>query len=945
MLTFGPILEHAVRRHTAGDLAAAAAGYRVILAAAPAHADALHLLAMAQARGGAGSEPALAGIRRALAVAPDLFEARANRARLAWDSGSPAIAAADARIALALRPERAELWTLLGRCHLAEARLDNGLSALAHAGRLAPTDPAPPAFGAEAAEHWGRFGTAEALWREVVRRAPLQPDGHLGLARLLERLGRVHEALALHELAARLADGTPAAAATAAERDRLAAVVGRRSRVWSALADGTRIGLRDLSILIPFRLDFPERLRNLRLVLRYLTRTCAVTIRILEDAPDRDHRAVVLEGIDPAPCRVVYDRVTGNRTRFIHRTWQLNRLVEAADTPFVAIWDTDVLIDPAQILDARDALAGGAGIVRPYSGVFLGLDAAQAARLDRMPVPVPEALAALIDPDRPMHPASVGGAVLFDRARLLAAGGYNEHCIAYGYEDDEIVSRMATLGHPLVSVHGPLWHLDHPRSPANSADSPLLPVNRAIAAATAAMPRAEIQRRAGAGAFRRPFLGTEGAELPGAGREEAHRLFAMGVRHAANNPPAAAACYRRALAFEPRMPEAWFNLATALEQVGRHRRAADAYRNVHHLAPGQTPALDRIALCAMVEPDVVAPGPLAPTTPTRRLVGAVVAGDEATVVRELPGWLADPAFGEYNLHRAMPLLTVTSLARDMAAAGIRPARRRPYPGKPRLGVSSLAFFGRLAHTVENYLVARLCAERMGFELETPDWQGHCLFELDDPRFNPDGLTWADCRFTLRDRLAGGFADVLSALADHDLFSPHSPDVFRVVGARRVRGWLRLRPHWQDRLDRLTGAVFAPGRTVVAMHIRLGDLERAVYKAEYGHHDDRPYAGWLADHWGSLDDPLLYIASDEPARARAAFAHYRPLTVEDLPDVPSLFTHLVDFRVLMRAHVLAVSRGAFGRTAAALNTGARAVLRSDPAAATLVPFDPYGSGQR
>jgi len=70
----------------------------------------------------------------------------------------------------------------------------------------------------------------------------------------------------------------------------------------------------------------------------------------------------------------------------------------------------------------------------------------------------------------------------------------------------------------------------------------------------------------------------------------------------------------------------------------------------------------------------------------------------------------------------------------MARAGATALRRpHPYPGSD-IGVSlgSLGYYGRFGHQLMEYLFLRCQAERAGIPMETPEWVGHYVFELDDP---------------------------------------------------------------------------------------------------------------------------------------------------------------------------------------------------------------------
>ena len=236
------------------------------------------------------------------------------------------------------------------------------------------------------------------------------------------------------------------------------------------MADSTgtgpsRIAADDLSIVIPFRYDRPERLENLGAVLRHLTATLdGAEIIVIEDGPQMHGARVARASGATHIARI-------NAGAF-HRTALLNLGIEALATRrFAASYDTDALIYPAAWAQALDRLRAGAPVVFPYGGRFCdlrgGLRAQVVANPDLGLVPAGVAQAASQKAKGDLvciNPNSVGGVVLFDRAIYAACGGYHEGFVAWGFEDAEIMARMAKLGHPFARVEGmPLIHLSHPR--------------------------------------------------------------------------------------------------------------------------------------------------------------------------------------------------------------------------------------------------------------------------------------------------------------------------------------------------------------------------------------------------------------------------------------------------------------------------------------------------
>jgi len=190
------LLRAALARQRTGALAEAAALYRELLAAEPAHVDALQMLGAIEHRLGRSDE-AIALFDRALAAAPAHAAVLANRAAVELDRGNAERAADDARAALQIDPERFGAQLNLG---LALDRLGSAAQA-SHAFRVASAQ-RPDHAGAFL--HWFRAagvahqpaGIAERL------RRPLPSIGGekrlaLDTATALEDGGQTNAAFAL----------------------------------------------------------------------------------------------------------------------------------------------------------------------------------------------------------------------------------------------------------------------------------------------------------------------------------------------------------------------------------------------------------------------------------------------------------------------------------------------------------------------------------------------------------------------------------------------------------------------------------------------------------------------------------------------------------------------------------------------------------------------------
>ncbi len=266
------------------------------------------------------------------------------------------------------------------------------------------------------------------------------------------------------------------------------------------------IDLSDLEIVIPFRCDSSRRLKNLAAILAFLTtRFANAAIVLIENAGNPEAAGLArTHGI-----RYLYEE---SRLAF-HRTRLLNLGFSQSVRPYVASYDADVLWYPEALDAAMSRLRAGAAAAMASDGRFADISGATWTGLTTS-----------LDPNtisrdwpRRMGPVSpgiactninsVGGAILFNRDALLAAGGYNENFVSWGWEDTELSERIAKLFAPYVRIDGyPLLHLAHPRGPDSNAGNLYFAHNAREYRKMRGMARPEIQEYVSSGGLRRNSL-------------------------------------------------------------------------------------------------------------------------------------------------------------------------------------------------------------------------------------------------------------------------------------------------------------------------------------------------------------------------------------------------------------------------------------------------------
>ncbi|MES2151923.1 MAG: hypothetical protein V4508_19255 [Pseudomonadota bacterium] len=283
-------------------------------------------------------------------------------------------------------------------------------------------------------------------------------------------------------------------------------------------------------------------------------------------------------------------------------------------------------------------------------------------------------------------------------------------------------------------------------------------------------------------------------------------------------------------------------------------------------------------------------------------------------------WLPGHAT-QTNWSHTFVVQSITACQILMRDHGLGTITRRPHPyPDSAIGMSSstFAYYGRFAHQLCDYLTLRGHADRHGLALETPDWIGHYLFELDDPL--PSGP-----RVPVRRRHEWLDAEVAEkgarALAGFDFYSPGVSEVFTRERVLQARSLYKVRSIWKRLLEPIMQALRGRGNTVVSIHLRLTDRSHGGPSIEW-------YLDWLRALWPTLDRPVLYLASDDIAQVAPRFAEFEMVAPDAFPVKLSGIEWFQDFYILMHSDVVATSVGGFALIACMLNTTGRQFMMPD-----------------
>jgi len=256
------------------------------------------------------------------------------------------------------------------------------------------------------------------------------------------------------------------------------------------------VRVRDLTFVIPVRIDTEDRLRNLSTVLRYTGRffPASEVVVVENDAEPRTEEVCV----EDDHVRRLFLPTEGRFSKSV----TANAGILAAGRPFVAIYDADVLLDrhaidrALQLLRMRVIRA-----VLPFNGIFADVRGELARRLsEQLEVGalgrITSVARAPYLPDLDVRVVK-GGMVVADREVLRLEGGLNRRMVSYGWEDVELVRRLNRLGYRVFSLRRfSCVHLDHARGP-DSVGNEHYVSNEAEFRKVATMPRPALRRYVG----------------------------------------------------------------------------------------------------------------------------------------------------------------------------------------------------------------------------------------------------------------------------------------------------------------------------------------------------------------------------------------------------------------------------------------------------------------
>ena len=246
--------------------------------------------------------------------------------------------------------------------------------------------------------------------------------------------------------------------------------------------------------MIPLKLESPDRHANFQIITQFLNENFNTNIFVYELGVKSFNESGIKEEVPLVPDLVEdIDNVTtffssgfdNGRPIPFYRTKYLNHMLKRVKTPIVINYDSDVLVDPLNLVRACENIRSGDwDLVYPFGlGKYqYNIEDKDLLRSRASSLGWSESTFlncsqagwyALEDESLPSHPLGFislyGHAQVFSTKSYKEGGGENERFKGWGPEDKERYYRFRGLGYKVKHMAGEkVFHIDHMRGPDSS---------------------------------------------------------------------------------------------------------------------------------------------------------------------------------------------------------------------------------------------------------------------------------------------------------------------------------------------------------------------------------------------------------------------------------------------------------------------------------------------
>lgn len=287
-----------------------------------------------------------------------------------------------------------------------------------------------------------------------------------------------------------------------------------------------------------------------------------------------------------------------------------------------------------------------------------------------------------------------------------------------------------------------------------------------------------------------------------------------------------------------------------------------------------------------------------------------------------------------------------------------------------LAMSSIGKLGRFGNQLFQYAFLRICAENSGAKVECSPWIGQTLFGHQDSQISqrlPPAIEQKLGEKNLFD-VVPEFTPYLEKLASSKSIRIFQEDAlnckmtnvdlwgffqFHTKNLNPYRDYFvslfQPVPSLKSELEQGLNILRSKGKTIIGIHIRQGDYITEPQLNFTLVFPSRWYIEWLEKIWNTLEDPILFIATDNLDSIQADFEQFSPVISQDLGvKLPETMQDLnidfyIDFYMLSHCDVVCTSNSIFSFAACMLNNNGQVFFRPHWDFSTkFTTFDPWNS---
>ncbi|WP_254173819.1 FkbM family methyltransferase [Planktothrix pseudagardhii] len=265
-----------------------------------------------------------------------------------------------------------------------------------------------------------------------------------------------------------------------------------------------------------------------------------------------------------------------------------------------------------------------------------------------------------------------------------------------------------------------------------------------------------------------------------------------------------------------------------------------------------------------------------------------------------------------------------------------------YVKKPVITMSAFEI-ARFGNQIFDYAFLKIYAQTHDLHLEIPRWVGHYLFGHQESQISrqlPDAVEHEQS-FEGSEMLILNSPTPLKNVDVRGYFQLHTQYYSKYQNW--FRSWFHPVSSITEKMEEAMNRLRAKGKTIVGLHLRRGDYSWACHHVPYLRiAPSEWYREWLKGLWETLEQPVLFIASDEIENVVGDFVDYNPVTIQDLGVELPLAPFYPEFYILSQCDILAISNSTFSFAASMLNERCKFFFRPHLKYKKLIPYDPWNS---